>query len=133
LDGFPRTTAQAEALAGFLAGAGRGVGSCLSLEVPDAVLLTRLTGRRLCRACGAGYHVSFSPPPADGRCGRCGGEIYQRDDDREETVKNRLDVFHRETNPLVHWYGERGLLKTIDGEGPVEEVTRRIFAALEAL
>ena len=130
LDGFPRTAPQAEALTAFLAGSGKTVTHCLSLEVPDAALLTRLAGRRLCRNCGAGYHVSFSPPPADGRCGRCGGEIYQRDDDREEIVKHRLEVFHRETTPLTHWYGEHGLLKTIDGEGPIEEVAKRIFAAL---
>jgi adenylate kinase len=133
LDGFPRTAAQAEALAEFLAGAGRWVDSCLSLEVSDATILTRLSGRRLCRNCGAGYHVHFSPPPADGRCGRCGGEIYQRDDDREEILRKRLEVFHRQTNPLVHWYEDRGLLMTIDGEGPIEEVTQKIFAALEDL
>jgi adenylate kinase len=132
LDGFPRTAAQAEALAAFLVGIGDRVKCCLSLEVSDEALLPRLAGRRMCRNCGAGYHVSFSPPPADGRCGRCGGEIFQRDDDREEIIKNRLEVFHRETNPLTHWYEEHGLLKTIDGEGPIEEVTRRIFAAIEA-
>ena len=131
LDGFPRTAAQAEALAAFLAGIGDQVKCCLSLEVSDEALLTRLAGRRMCRNCGAGYHVSFSPPPADGRCGRCGGEIFQRDDDREEIIKNRLEVFHRETNPLTHWYEEHGLLKTIDGEGPIEEVTKRILAVLE--
>ncbi|MDR2726017.1 MAG: adenylate kinase [Candidatus Adiutrix sp.] len=132
LDGFPRTTVQAEALTAFLADTGNKIKCCLCLEVSDVALLTRLAGRRLCRNCGAGYHVSFSPPPADGRCGRCGGEVYQRDDDREEIIKNRLEVFHRETNPLAHWYEERGLLKTIDGEGPIEEVSGRIFAALEA-
>jgi len=131
LDGFPRTAAQAEALAEFLAGADSQLHRCLSLEVSDDVLLTRLSGRRLCRNCGAGYHVSFSPPPADGRCGRCGGELYQRDDDREEIIKKRLEVFHRETNPLTHWYEEHGILKVIDGEGPIGEITKRIFAALE--
>jgi len=131
LDGFPRTTAQAEALSAFLAEAGRQVACCLSLEVPDDTLLARLSGRRICRNCGLGYHLSFSPPPADGRCGRCGGEIYQREDDREETLKKRLDVYHRQTSPLIHWYGDHGLLKAVDGEGPVEEVTKRILTALE--
>jgi len=131
LDGFPRTTAQAESLADFLAAAGRPVKCCLSLEVPDDAILTRLSGRRMCRGCGGSYHVTFSPPPADGRCGRCGGEIYQRDDDREDILKNRLEVFHRQTNPLARWYEERGLLKSIDGEGPIEAVRQRIFAALE--
>jgi len=131
LDGFPRTAAQAEALSEFLAAAGRTIKCCLSLKVTDEVILTRLSGRRLCRNCGAGYHLTFSPPPADGRCGRCGGEIYQRDDDREEILKKRLDVFHLQTNPLTHWYEDHGLLRTIDGEGPVEEITKRIFAALE--
>ena len=132
LDGFPRTVAQAEALTGVLADVGQPVKCCLSLEVSDAVLLTRLAGRRLCRSCGAGYHISFSPPPENDRCARCGGQIYQRDDDREEIIKHRLGVFHRETNPLTHWYEERGLLKTVDGEGPIEEVTRRILTILEA-
>lgn len=131
LDGFPRTAAQAEALSAFLAESSRQVARCLSLEVSDATILTRLSGRRICRNCGLGYHLSFSPPPADGRCGRCGGEIYQRDDDREETIKNRLDVYHRQTSPLIHWYGDHGLLKAVDGEGQVEEITKRIFAALE--
>ena len=130
LDGFPRTAAQAEALSGFLAGAGRQVDHCLCLEVPDAALLTRLSGRRLCRGCGAGYHTAFSPPPADSRCGRCGGEIYQRDDDQEETIRRRLAVYHAQTSPLVAWYGERGLLRPIDGEGRPEEIQGRIFAAL---
>jgi adenylate kinase len=130
LDGFPRTVPQAEALADFLAGAGRRVDFCVSLEVPDAALLARLSGRRMCRSCGAGYHISFSPPPAGGRCGRCGGEIYQRDDDREETIKNRLAVYHGQTSPLIQWYGECGLLRTIDGEGPVEDIKKRIFAVL---
>ena len=132
LDGFPRTTAQAEALAGLLTEAGRRVDFCLCLEVPDETILARLSGRRMCRDCGAGYHAVFSPPPTDGRCGRCGGEIYQRDDDREETIRTRLDVYHRETAPLIRWYGERGILKIVDGEGSVEDINQRIFAALKA-
>lgn len=131
LDGFPRTVAQAEALSAYLGEGGRQVDFCLCLEVPDGVLLSRLAGRRMCRQCGAGFHVEFSPPPADGRC-QCGGEIYQRDDDMEATIQNRLKVYHEQTSPLVAWYKERGLLRAIDGQGPVEEIKKRIFAALGA-
>lgn len=132
LDGFPRTVAQAEALSDYLSQTGRQVDCCLCLEVPDAVLVARLAGRRMCRECGAGFHVEFSPPPADGRCNQCGGEIYQRDDDMEATIQNRLKVYHEQTSPLVAWYKERGLLRAIDGQGPVEEIKGRIFAALGA-
>lgn len=132
LDGFPRTVAQAEALSAYLAEKGRQVDHCLCLEVPDPVLLARLSGRRMCRECGAGFHVEFSPPPADGRCNQCGGEIYQRDDDMEATIQNRLQVYHQQTSPLVEWYARRGLLRKIDGQGPVEEIKTRIFAALGA-
>lgn len=132
LDGFPRTVAQAEALSDYLSQKDRQVDHCLCLEVPDAVLVARLAGRRMCRGCGAGFHIEFSPPPADGRCNQCGGEIYQRDDDMEATIQNRLKVYHEQTSPLVEWYKERGLLRAIDGQGPVEEVKQRIFAALGA-
>jgi len=129
LDGFPRTVAQAEALADYLGARGRQVDACVCLNVPDAVLVSRLSGRRMCRECGSGFHIEFSPPPANGRC-QCGGEVYQRDDDREETIINRLKVYHEQTSPLVEWYGQRGLLRSIDGQGPVEEIQQRIFAAL---
>lgn len=132
LDGFPRTVGQAEALSDYLGRKGRRVDHCLCLEVPDAALVSRLAGRRMCRECGAGFHVEFSPPPADGRCSQCGGEIYQRDDDMEATIQNRLKVYHEQTSPLAAWYKERGLLRTIDGQGPVEEIKKRIFAALGA-
>lgn len=130
LDGFPRTVAQAEALADYLSGKSRQVDHCLCLEVPDDELVKRLAGRRMCRDCGAGYHMAFSPPPADGRCGKCGGQIYQRDDDQEATVLNRLKVYHDQTSPLVDWYGQRGLLRRIDGQGSVDEIQKRIFTAL---
>ena len=131
LDGFPRTAAQAEALSDFLAKVDSQVVCCINLDVPDAILLARLSGRRICRNCGLGYHLYYTPPPADGRCGRCGGEIYQRDDDREETLEKRLEIYHRQTSPLIHWYGDHGLLRAVDGVGPVEEVTKRILAAIE--
>lgn len=129
LDGFPRTVGQAGALAAYLGGKGRQVDCCLCLNVPDEDLVRRLAGRRMCRECGAGFHVDFSPP-ADGRCTKCGGEVYQRDDDSEATVQNRLKVYHDQTSPLVDWYSQRGLLKPIDGLGSVDEIKARIFAAL---
>lgn len=129
LDGFPRTVAQAEALAAYLEKAGRRVDHCVCLNVPDEELVSRLAGRRMCRACGAGFHVVFSPP-ADGRCTKCGGEVYQRDDDSEDTVMKRLKVYHEQTSPLVEWYGRRGLLRPIDGQGQPAEIESRIFAAL---
>jgi adenylate kinase len=131
LDGFPRTVAQAEALAEYLAAKGRRVDHCVCLDVPDEQLIRRLSGRRMCRDCGAGFHVDYSPPPADGRCPKCGGEIYQRDDDREATIQNRLKVYHEQTSPLVEWYGQRGLLREIAGQGSVDEVQARIFSALD--
>lgn len=132
LDGFPRTVAQAEALTAYLAEKRRAVDHCVCLDVPDSVLVARLAGRRMCRGCSAGYHMEFSPPPNDGRCSKCGGEIYQRDDDSEATVLNRLKVYHEQTSPLVEWYSQRGLLRAVDGEGSVEEIQKRIFSALGA-
>jgi adenylate kinase len=130
LDGFPRTAAQAEALEAFLAARGSRVDACVLLEVPDSELLTRLSGRRVCRKCGRGWHVTFSPPPAGLACDACGGEIYQRDDDSEATIKSRLKVYHEQTAPLVRWYGERNLLRRIDGLAPPDEVGRAISLAL---
>lgn len=129
LDGFPRTVLQAEALADYLERKGRRIDHCLCLDVPDAELVMRLAGRRMCRDCGAGYHVDYSPAEA-GRCSKCGGEVYQRDDDNEATVNNRLQVYHEQTSPLVEWYGQRGLLREIDGLGSPQEIKNRIFAAL---
>jgi len=132
LDGFPRTVAQAEALDQALAAQGQQVDAVLLLTVPDEVVLERLTGRRICRNCQAPYHVSFNPPAVEGRCDRCGGPLYQRDDDREETVRRRLQVYHEQTAPLVSYYRERGLLREVDGRGDVEAVAERLVQALEA-
>lgn len=130
LDGFPRTVAQAEALSSYLGQKNLKVDHCICLTVPDSDLISRLTGRRICRNCGTSYHVEFSPPP-DGRCGKCGGEVYQRDDDNEISVlANRLKVYHEQTSPLVDWYGQRGILRPIDGLGSPPEIKERIFAAL---
>lgn len=131
LDGFPRTVPQAEALASYLAEHGRKVDHCICLNVPDEVLIPRLAGRRMCKACGAGFHVEFAPTAVAGVCDKCGGEIYQREDDSEATVKNRLKVYHEQTSPLESWYEQRGLLRPVDGLGGVSEVRNRIFAALD--
>jgi adenylate kinase len=130
LDGFPRTVAQAQALEGFLAGQTRKVDSCLLLEVPDHELLKRLAGRRVCRSCGSGWHVDFSPPPSDMVCPSCKGEIYQRSDDSEETIKNRLKVYHEQTSPLIDWYKTRGQLRKVNGLGNPLEIEASLAEAL---
>ena len=132
LDGFPRTVGQAEALAEFLKKADppRKVDACLLLEVPDQELMKRLTGRRVCRGCGAGWHAVFSPPPEDLKCPKCGGEIYQRADDSEATIGARLAVYHEQTSPLVDWYQKGGALIRIDGQGPPDKVRVAVAEAL---
>ncbi len=132
LDGFPRTVPQAEALKSVLAELGQALDHVVSIEVPDEDLVERLTGRRTCRSCGAMYHIKFSPPKQEGICDRCGGELYQRDDDREETIRARLKVYHEQTAPLVEFYEREGLLRRIDGVGSVDEIYRRILGVLEA-
>jgi adenylate kinase len=130
LDGFPRNTVQAEALEKLLEKAGRRVDLCLQLEVPDDDLVLRLSGRRVCRGCGVGWHSVFSPPPADLKCPKCGGEIAQRSDDAEEAIKNRLKVYHEQTSPVADWYRGRGLLRTVGGRGSAAEVEAALMRAL---
>ena len=132
LDGFPRTVPQAEALKSVLAELGQALDHVVSIEVPDEDLVERLTGRRTCRNCGAMYHVKFTPPKQEGVCDKCGGELYQRDDDKEETIRARLKVYHDQTAPLVEFYNEEGLLRRIDGVGSVDEIYGRILGVLEA-
>src|SRR5262245_11696145 len=110
LDGFPRTIAQAESLDEMLKQAGQSLNCVLSVQVPEAVIVERLTGRRTCRQCGALSHVAFNPPKVMGVCDRCGGELYQRDDDKEQTIAHRLQVYERQTAPLVDYYRAQGLL-----------------------
>jgi adenylate kinase len=130
LDGFPRTVAQAEALESTLAALGALLDHVVSLEVPTEDLVLRIAGRRTCKSCGAMYHVRFSPSREDGRCDACEGPTYQRDDDREETVRRRLTVYAEQTAPLISFYETRGLLRRVPGTGKIAEIFRRITAAV---
>ena len=130
LDGFPRTVAQAEALDKILAQDGSGIDHVISIDVANDELMGRLTGRRTCRQCGQGYHVMFDPPKAEGKCDKCGGELYQRDDDNAETVGNRLKVYAEQTEPLIAYYTDKGLVRPIDGVGEISEIFKRIVAVL---
>jgi len=132
LDGFPRNLAQAEALDGALDRQGKTIDNVVSIRVSEAELVKRLSGRRLCRQCQAVYNVVNSPPRMAGKCDKCGGELYQRPDDKPETVQKRLDVYFAETAPLIEYYRRQSKLLEIEGEGSVEEVTRRIVSALPA-
>ncbi len=130
LDGFPRTVAQADGLERILKDLASELDFVLCLRVPNETIIQRLAGRRTCKGCGAVHHVVFSPPARTGRCDGCGGELYQREDDREEKIAARLGVYETQTTPLVEYYRRRGLLSEIDGAGNVEQVRRRAFEAL---
>jgi adenylate kinase len=131
LDGFPRTVAQAESLEHLLADQNIPLDHVISLQVPREELVRRLSGRRTCRKCGAMYHVDLDPPTNSGVCDRCQGELYQRDDDREETIRARLAVYDRSTAPLTSFYRDRGLLREVQGTGTTAEVLERILAQLD--
>lgn len=130
LDGFPRNVSQAEALDGMLAGLKQKIDDVICIEVPSEELVGRLTGRRTCRGCGGGFHVMFDPPKKEGVCDKCNGELYQRDDDNETTVKSRLEVYDKQTKPLIDYYQKQGKLRSIVGVGPMEEIFGRITAVL---
>jgi adenylate kinase len=130
LDGFPRTIPQAQGLDRILKTMGLSLNGVLSVQVPEGIIIERLAGRRTCRSCGALSHMVFKPPKKAGVCDRCGGELYQRDDDREETIANRLKVYEKQTAPLANYYGERGLLREIDGVGEVNDIRARVTRAL---
>ncbi|MEN3265185.1 adenylate kinase [Pseudonocardia sp.] len=131
LDGFPRTVPQAEVLDQMLADLGTSLDVVLELVVDDDEVIRRLSGRRTCRGCGKIWHVEFDPTKAEGECDRCGGELFQRDDDKPDTVAERLRVYADQTAPLVNYYGGQGKLVGIDATGPVEDVTQRATDALE--
>jgi adenylate kinase len=130
MDGFPRTIPQAEALDEALDGLGRAVTKVLVLLVDEELILKRLTGRRVCRSCQAPFHVAFSPPKKGGVCDKCGGDLYQRDDDTETTVLNRLEVYGKQTEPLIGYYDRSGLVVRIDGAQEAEATYSDIRAAL---
>lgn len=133
LDGFPRTVAQAEALGALLKELNRSLGAVVNLAVPEAELVERLTGRRTCSKCGTGYHLHFSPPKREGVCDRCGGELIQREDDQEATIRKRLKVYEEQTAPLVDYYQRADLLRESAGIGTTEEVFGRLVGILEGL
>ncbi|RLB57878.1 MAG: adenylate kinase [Deltaproteobacteria bacterium] len=122
LDGFPRAVSQAEALDKMLEDMGRGLDHVLSIEVPEAELVKRLTGRRSCPDCGAMFHVEFNPPRQEGICDKCGGKLIIRDDDKEETIRQRIAVYREQTEPLKGYYESRGLLRRIAGSGTPRQV-----------
>jgi adenylate kinase len=130
LDGYPRNDAQAKYLDGILQRAGKSIKAVISLVVPDDELIKRLSGRRICKNCGASYHVMFNPPKKEGVCDSCGGELYTRSDDQELTVKNRLRVYHEQTSSVIEFYRNKGVLLEIDGTGAVDSVKNRILEVL---
>jgi len=133
LDGFPRTVAQAEALDEMLNAMGKQIDAVIYIDVKRESLLKRLTGRRICRNCGATYHVIYNPPKVDGVCDKCGGELYQRDDDKEETVATRLDVNIKQTEPLLSYYDGKNVLKNVDGNQEIDQVFSSIEQILRGL
>jgi len=130
LDGFPRNVPQAETLTKMLSAWDTRLDIVLQLVVDDDEVVRRLSGRRTCRRCGRVWHATFDPPSRKDRCDDCDGELFQRDDDREETIRHRIDVYAQQTQPLIAFYADEGTLLGIDATGPVEEVTDRALAAL---
>jgi adenylate kinase len=130
LDGFPRNVPQAETLKKMLADWGMRLELVLELVVDSDEVIRRLSGRRTCRKCGRVWHVAFDPPSLSDKCDECGGELFQRDDDREETIRHRLEVYQQQTQPLISYYADEGILLGIDATGPVDDVTDRALLAL---
>jgi adenylate kinase len=130
LDGFPRTIAQAESLDAILKEMRLSLNRVLSVQVPRAVIIERLAGRRSCRSCSALSHTVFNPPRKADVCDHCGGELYQRHDDEEDTVANRLKIYEKQTAPLVDYYRDRNLLREVDGVGAIDEIRARVVSAL---
>ena len=131
LDGFPRNTAQAEALDKMLNAMGMPIDSALRVDVPKDDLMKRLTGRRTCKNCQQMYNVYYSPPKKDVVCDKCGGELFQRGDDKEDTIKKRLDVYAAQTAPLIDYYNKKGILKSVMGVGNIDEIFNKVCALLE--
>ncbi len=129
LDGFPRTIPQAEALDAM----GAGIDAVLDIEVPDEDIVTRMSGRRVCEKCGSSYHVLYKQPKEEGKCDNCGGTLVQRKDDHPDTVKERLEVYHSQTEPLKEFYSKQGKLLVVHGQEKVEDTTKLVLEALEDL
>jgi adenylate kinase len=131
LDGFPRTVPQAQALDEELARQDRPLTAVLYFSLPEEIAVKRLAGRRTCRSCQRSYNVEFKPPAREGVCDVCGGELIQREDDEEDTVRHRIEVYHRQTEPLVSFFEDQGLLRTVNAAGSVDEVTERAVEAVQ--
>ena len=133
LDGFPRTLAQAEALDSILQELGQQLTGVLFIAIPDDVLIERLSGRRICRNCQTPYHILFSPPREMETCDLCGGELYQRDDDQPQTIKERVDVYHQQTAPLIKYYQAANLLHEVNGNIDIDQVTETLITVISSL
>ncbi|MBR0171907.1 MAG: adenylate kinase [Lachnospiraceae bacterium] len=131
LDGFPRTIPQAEVLDDALGKLSAKVDHAINVDVPDDAIVARMSGRRSCPDCGTVYHIVYNKPAKDGTCDKCGASLVQREDDAEETVRNRLKVYHDQTAPLIDFYEKKGALKTVDGTQDMKQVTDNIFAILK--
>ena len=133
LDGFPRTVPQADALENLLVDLNRKIDFVINIDVDKSILMERLTGRRICKECGATYHLVFNPPAKEDKCDRCGGELYQRADDNAATVQNRLDVNIKQSKPLLDFYETKGYLRTIDGQQDIQKVFVEIEQLLRSI
>jgi len=131
LDGYPRNVGQAEFLDGVLNAKGAPLDSVLEISIANDEIIKRLSGRRICRGCGASFHIHFEKPSKDGLCDKCGGELYQRQDDNEATIANRLNVYTEQTEPIIEYYKKAGLLKVISATGAVSEITTQAISALK--
>jgi len=133
LDGFPRNVPQAEALDKMLAEMNIPLDLALNVDVPFEDLMKRLTGRRTCKSCGQMYNIYYSPSKVEGKCDKCGGDLFQRDDDKEETIKKRLDVYKAQTETLIDYYSKKGILKSVSGTGSIDEIFNSICAILDKI
>lgn len=131
LDGFPRNTAQAEALDKMLVDMGMPLTAAISVDVPSGDLMKRLTGRRTCKSCGQMYNVYFSAPKTEGKCDKCSGELFQRDDDKEDTINNRLKVYEAQTAPLIDYYTKKGINNSVAGTGSIDDIFAKVCAIVE--
>jgi len=131
LDGFPRTVEQAKALDLILDEKGDGITHVVSIEVDEPELIKRLTGRRTCKKCGAMFHEVFEPPKSEGECDKCGGELYQRDDDKKETITARLRVYNEKTEPLIEYFSKKGLKRSVHGSGGIDKIFSKVVEVLE--